>query len=125
AAERGIEENSAQLSGAESAVAEIAETRETRLLEVNTLETDLRARRKALSDLHDARGKEEVRQTQMQLKIESIAEHVMRRYQVDLREFVPDSYAFTKTFRAQLKQRGKSEPDDTEAFDEAPLREII
>ncbi len=125
AAERGIEENSAQLSGAESAVAEIAETRAARLLEVNTLETDLRARRKALSDLHDARGKEEVRQTQMQLKIESIAEHTMRRYQVDLREFAPDSYAFTKTFRAQLKQRGKSEPDDTEALDEAPLREII
>jgi chromosome segregation protein len=125
AAERGIDENSAQLSGAEAAVAEIAETRAARLAEVNTLETDLRARRKGLSDLHDARGKEEVRQTQMQLKVESIAEHVMRRYQVDLRELAPDSYAFTKTFRAQLKQRGKSEPDDAEAFDEAPLREII
>ena len=35
----------------------------------------------------------------MQLKIESLAEHVMRRYQVDLREFAPDRYAFTKTLQ--------------------------
>ena len=76
---------------------------------MNELETDLRARRKALSDLHEARGKEEVRQTQMQLKIENLAEHVMRRYQVDLREFAPDRYAFNKTYRAQIKQRGKCE----------------
>ena len=93
------------------------------------MEADLRNRRKALSDLHDARGKEEVRQTQMQLKIENLAEHVMRRYQVDLREFAPDRYAFTKTYRAQMKSRGKSEaePANEEAaeFDEAQLREMI
>ena len=65
----------------------------------------------------------------MQLKIESLAEHVMRRYQVDLREFTPDRYAFTKTLRAQLKQRGKSEgetiTDDAADFNEAELREVI
>ena len=105
AAERLIEENSTQLSRAESAVAQVAETRAAHLAGVNTLESDLRTRRRALSDLHEARGKEEVRQTQMQLKIENVAEHVMRRYQVDLREFAPDRYAFTKIFRAQIKQR--------------------
>ena len=92
-------------------MAEVAATRAARLAEVNNIESDLRGRRKALSDLHEARGKEEVRQTQMQLKIESLAEHVMRRYQVDLREFAPDRYAFTKTFRAQIKQRGNGEID--------------
>jgi chromosome segregation protein len=127
AAERSIEENRAELSQAETAVAKVAETRAAHLAEVNELESDLRTRRKALSDLHEARGKEEVRQTQMQLKIDSLAEHVMRRYQVDLREFAPDRYAFTKTFRAQIRQRGKAEtPNDDEAsFDEAELREII
>jgi chromosome segregation protein len=129
AAERSIEEKSTELSGAESAAMQIAEKRAARLTEVNTLESDLRVRRKALSDLHDARGKEEVRQTQMQLKIESLAEHVMRRYQVDLREFSPDRYAFAKTFRAQIKQRGKSEPEaaaeEAADFDQAQLREII
>ncbi|MEO8439466.1 MAG: chromosome segregation protein SMC [Spartobacteria bacterium] len=128
AAERAIGEKSAELSGAEAAVLAIAEKRAARLAQVNNLEADLRARRKALNDLHDARGKEEVRQTQMQLKMESLAEHVMRRYQVDLREFAPDRYAFTKTFRAQVKQRSKPEStatDDTAELDETQLREII
>jgi chromosome segregation protein len=129
AAERSIKENSAELSRAESVVAEVSATRAAHLAEVNTLESDLRGRRKALSDLHEARGKEEVRQTQMQLRIESLAEHVMRRYQVDLHEFAPDRYAFTKTFRAQIKQRGKPEietaEDDAAALDDAQLREII
>ena len=129
AAERSIEENSAELFRAESAVAEVAATRAAHLTEVNTLESDLRGWRKALSELHEARGKEEVRQTQIQLKIENLAEHVMRRYQIDLHEFAPDRYAFSKTFRAQIKQRGKAEietaPADATAFDETQLREII
>jgi chromosome segregation protein len=128
-AERSIEEKNVELSGAESAVTEITGKRAARLTEVNDLESELRTRRKALSDLHEKRGKEEVRQTQMQLKIESLAEHVMRRYQVDLREFAPDRYAFTKTLRAQLKQRGKPEgetiTDDATVLNEAELREVI
>ncbi len=129
AAEQSIEEKSGELITAESAVNEIAARRAERLAEVNHLESDLRNRRKALSDLHDARGKEEVRQTQMQLKIESLAEHVTRRYQVDLREFSPDRYAFAKTYRAQMKQRGKAETetsaDEAAEFDETQLREMI
>jgi len=127
AAERSIEENSAELSIAESAVAQITETRAGRLAEVNALEAKLRAERKSLSDLHEARGKEEVRQTQMQLKIDNLSEHVMRRYQVDLREFSADRYAFTKTLRAQIKQRGAeiSPNEDPAALDESQLVEII
>ncbi len=123
ATEEAIESENTELSVAEATVVEITRTRAVRLAEVNTLEADLRGRRKALSDLHDARGKEEVRQTQVQLKIENLSEHVMRRYQVDLGEFAPDRYAFTKTFRAQIKQRGKAEEE--EAVDETQLREII
>ncbi|MGH8093838.1 MAG: chromosome segregation protein SMC [Chthoniobacterales bacterium] len=128
-AERAIEEGSTALSSAEAGVAEIANRRVARLAKVNDLEVDLRKGRKSLSDLHDARGKEEIRQTQTQLKIENLAEHVMRRYQVDLREFAPDRYAFNKTFRAQIKQRGKTEleavADDATALDEEQLRQII
>ena len=126
AAESAIEESNLRLAGAETAVAEIAETRAARLAAVNDLEADLRARRKAVSELHEARGKEEVRQTQIQLTIENLVEHVMRRYQTDLREFSPDRYAFTKTYRAQIKQRGKAEAEtSTEEFDESRLRELI
>ena len=127
AAEEAIEEGRNALSKAEAAVAEIANTRAAQLAEVNHLEADLRGRRKGLNDLHDARGKEDVRQTQLQLRIENLSEHVMRRYQVDLREFAPDRYAFTKTYRAQIKLRGKPDASAEESidFDEGQLREMI
>jgi chromosome segregation protein len=129
AAENAIEENQATLSTAEAAVEKITATRATRLAGINDLESNLRSHRKELSDLHESRGKEEVRQTQAQLKIENLAEHVMRRYQVDLREFAPDRYAFTKTYRAQIKQRGMTEAatgsEETAEFQEQTLREII
>ncbi len=126
AAERAIEENNVNLTRAEAAVAEIAQTRAARLAEVNELEADLRVRRKALSELHDARGKEEVRQTQIQLKMENLAEHVMRRYQIDLREFAVDRYAFIKSYRAQIKQRGKAEAETaTEQIEEEQLRLLV
>jgi chromosome segregation protein len=121
AAEESIATDSAELSAAESAVSEIAATRSNRLAEVNLLEADLRTRRKSLSEMHDARGREEVRQTQVQLKIDNLTEHVMRRYQLDLREFAPDRYAFTKTLHAQLKREEKSE----EELDEAQLTQMI
>ncbi|HEY1769943.1 MAG TPA: chromosome segregation protein SMC [Chthoniobacterales bacterium] len=127
AAEKSIAQTSIELAAAESAVTEIVATRASRLTNVNAIEHDLRARRKSLSELHDARGKEEVRQTQLQLKIENLSEHVMRRYQIELRDFSPDRYAFTKVYRAQIKQRGKPEAETAEAenFDSAQLREII
>ena len=68
-------------------------------------ESQVRALRDSLNDLRDLRGKQEVRQTQLQLRIENLAEHVMRRYQVDLRAFTPDAYAFQKTFSVVTKRR--------------------
>ena len=127
-AERAIEDNQSALSKAESEVDQIAAARGEKLTEVNELEARLRTQRKTLSDLHDARGKEEVRQTQIQLKIENLADHVMRRYQVDLREFAPDRFGFTKTYRAQLKQRGREEAISGEAsaeFQEETVRELV
>ena len=122
AAEESIAADSGELELADAAVHEVTATRATHLTEVNRLEADLRMQRKALSDLHDARGKEEVRQTQLELKIENIAEHAMRRYQVDLREFSPDHYAFTKTLHAQLK---RSDTQAGEQVDEAQVTAII
>ena len=63
--------------------------------------------RDALSELHDRRGQEQVRQSQLQMKIDHLAERVAQRYQVDLRGFQADQPAFEKTLRAQLKQRSK------------------
>ena len=76
------------------------------------MEMHLRALRNSLSELHDSRSKHQVRETQLQLQINNVAEHISRRYQIDLRESAPDQAAFEKTLRAQLKRRqgGSSAP---------------
>ena len=108
AAEAAIEVDTAKAKQIEVSVAEISTRRALHSTKVNALEAEHRSARKSLSDLHDARGKQEVRQTQLQLRIENLTEHVSHRYQIDLGSFVSDQYAFTKTLRAQLKRREKT-----------------
>jgi chromosome segregation protein len=104
-AEARITAHASELEAAEGNVAALTEERSTRLTLVTEQESQLRGLRDSLNDLRDLRGKEEVRQTQLQLRIENLAEHVMRRYQIDLRAFTTDAFAFQKTLRAQLKRR--------------------
>ncbi|PYJ74718.1 MAG: hypothetical protein DME72_01965, partial [Verrucomicrobia bacterium] len=71
--------------------------------------------RNSLSELHDARSKHQVRETQLQLQIDNVAEHISRRYQLDIRESAPDQVAFEKTLQAQLKRRGGSSAPSLDA----------
>ncbi|MBA2744444.1 MAG: hypothetical protein H0U43_09110 [Chthoniobacterales bacterium] len=104
-AEASLESQAAELAAAEENVAGFAQERSTRLAAVNSLETELRGVRNSLNELHDSRGKEQVRQTQLLLRVENLVEHVTRRYHVDLREISRDQYAFQTTLRVQLKRR--------------------
>ncbi len=104
-AEAAIEKQTEQCAAAEKTVASIVEQRAQQHMAVTALEAELRGARNSLNDLRDLRGKQEVRQTQLQLQIENLAEHVSRRYQVDLRDFKTDQFAFQKTLNAQLKRR--------------------
>jgi chromosome segregation protein len=108
-AEGRISGQSSELEAAEKNVATLTDERSGRLTVVNEKESQLRNLRNSLNDLRDQRGKEEVRQTQLQLRIENLAEHVMRRYQVDLRAFTADPYAFQKTLSVITKKRAKPE----------------
>ncbi|MGI9089356.1 MAG: chromosome segregation protein SMC [Chthoniobacterales bacterium] len=108
-AQAALESQAGELATAEENVAAIAEERAGRLSAINQLETELRAVRNSLNELHDFRGQEQVRQTQLQLRVDNLLEHVTRRYQVDLREFSADQYGFQKTLRAQLKKRESAE----------------
>ncbi len=104
-AEAKILSETAQLEKAGAIVTELAEDRRTHLTAVNEQESQVRTLRDSLNDLRDLRGKQEVRQTQLQLRIENLAEHVMRRYQIDLRTFTTDAFAFQKTFSVLTKRR--------------------
>jgi chromosome segregation protein len=107
-AEAAIQKQTAQRAELEATVATFASRRTECLSTTNEMETHLRALRNSLSDLHDSRSKHQVRDTQLQLQIDNLAEHISRRYQLDLRESAPDQVAFEKTLRAQLKRRGGS-----------------
>ncbi|HEX8489964.1 MAG TPA: hypothetical protein VF626_03000, partial [Chthoniobacterales bacterium] len=108
-AEGKIKAHASELEAAEQNAAALAQERGARLTVVTEQEAQLRALRDSLNDLRDLRGKEEVRQTQLQLRIENLAEHVMRRYQIDLRAFTRDGFAFQKTLSVVTKRRGSME----------------
>ncbi len=135
-AEAQISQQSSELESAEQNAAALADQRTARLAVVNEQEAELRKLRDSLNDLRDSRGKAEVRQTQLQLRIENLLEHVTRRYQVDLREFATDSFAFQKTLSVIIKRRAKSEAGEIDGeppveqptgapMDEANLEQII
>ena len=111
-AEAKILGQTSELEAAGEAVEALAEERRARLAAVNEQESQVRTLRDSLNDLRDLRGKQEVRQTQLQLRIENLAEHVMRRYQIDLRAFTTDAFAFQKTLSVVTKRRaGGSTPN--------------
>jgi chromosome segregation protein len=126
-AEARINEHASELDAAEQKAAALAEQRGARLSTVAEQEARLRTLRDSLNDLRDSRGKEEVRQTQLQLRLENLVEHVTRRYQLNLREFTADTFAFQKTLSVIAKKRAKPELEGgapaTSAGVEAPTDE--
>jgi chromosome segregation protein len=131
-AEARINDHASELDAAEQKAAVLAEQRGARLSTVSEQEARLRGLRDSLNDLRDSRGNEEVRQTQLQLRLENLVEHVMRRYQIDLREFTADTFAFQKTLSVLTKKRAKPEleggapatPSSEPAADAADSQEL-
>jgi chromosome segregation protein len=103
-AESAIEKQTEQRADLERALAALIEQRRERSTTMNEAESNLRTIRNLLNDLRDSRSKEQVRQAELQLKIDNLTERVSRRYQINLREFSPDHFAFVKTLRAHLKR---------------------
>ena len=108
-AESAIEKQTGHRVDLEGALASLIEQRRDRSTTMNEAESKLRTSRNSLNDLRDSRSKEQVRQAELQLKIDNLTERVSRRYQINLREFSPDQAAFEKTLRAQLKRNDRVE----------------
>jgi len=100
-----IKSQTAQREHAEANAVKIAELRATQLSSISDREGDLRRLRDSLGQLQDRRAQRQVRESQLQMKIDNLAEHISRSYQIDLRGFVVDRPAFEKVLRAQLKRR--------------------
>jgi chromosome segregation protein len=108
-AESAIEKQTGQRADLEGTLGALTEQRRERSTMMGEAELNLRTIRNSLNDLRDSRSKEQVRQAELQLKIDNLTERVSRRYQINLREFSPDQFAFEKTLRAQLKRNDKVE----------------
>ncbi len=111
-AEAAIEKRTTECAELEATVSALTNQRAEHSSVMNKTESDLRAIRNSLNELHDLRSKQQVRESQLQMQIDNLAEHVSRRYHIDLRTFSLDKAAFEKTLRVQLKrhQGGSSAP---------------
>jgi len=103
-AEAAIKEQTARAAEEEAKAAGISSQRTERMSAVQKSEAELRKLRDSLSELQENRGHQQVRESQLQMQIDNLAENVSRRYQVDLRAFNSDEAEFGKTLRAQLKR---------------------
>ena len=103
-----IEDWTREREKAQHITAMTAEQRGARLTAMAKREADLRQLRDSLGELQNSRAQQQVRQSQLQMKIDNLTEHIARAYQVDLDRFVPDEAAFEKTLRAQMKRKSEN-----------------
>jgi chromosome segregation protein len=104
-----IKNQTAQREEAEANALKVAEQRATRVAAISNCETELRRSRDSLGELQDSRAQRQVRESQLQMKIDNLADHISRSYHIDLRALTPDEQAFEKTLSAQTKRSEKLE----------------
>ena len=107
--EKLIETQTEQRAKAEANSAKIASERVTRLAAVSDRESELRRVRDSLGELQERRAQAQVRESQFQMKIDNLLGHISRSYQIDLRGFTADRFAFEKVLRAQVKKRANTD----------------
>ncbi|MEO8206891.1 MAG: hypothetical protein ABI615_11980, partial [Chthoniobacterales bacterium] len=73
------------------------------------LEVTLRNSRRQITELQEQKGRLEVRNTQLDMRLESLVENIQRRYQIQISEFQPDSYALLCALREQKKKEKEEE----------------
>jgi chromosome segregation protein len=97
--EANMERLRSSIGDAEEAVSALQEERSSVVAAAQESAERLRLVRREQSLAVEQRGAIEVRVTQLELKANAIAEHIQKRYQVELREFTPDGYALGACLR--------------------------
>ena len=104
AAEETIASATAELNRAEAAVAALAAERAELAATAESLEATLRERRGAVSGLQARRGAEEVREAELRLRQENLAERLEGKYHLDLRLFVPQPATYEAVLAARARE---------------------
>ena len=100
-----IEAARERLIDAEKEVTLLGEERASMVSEAEEIEGTLRILRRQVSECAEQRGQHEVRCTQLQLRIDNLAEHMQRRHQIEIRDFQPDTYLLLTSLREINKKR--------------------
>jgi chromosome segregation protein len=99
-----IEQLQGEKSEAEAEVNRLLQDRTQQIAALEAVDLNLRQLRKQLTDCQEMRGRQEIKSTQSNLRLEHIREHVAHRYHVDLSSLEPDWYAFQVCLREQRKR---------------------
>jgi chromosome segregation protein len=127
-----IESARGRLVDAEAEVTRLGEQRAAMVGEAEEIESSLRILRRQLSECTEQRGQQDVRRTQLQLRIDNLSEHMQRRHQVEIRDFQPDTYLLLSSLRELGKRRktaddaapeGSEQP--AEAAPETPIAPVV
>jgi chromosome segregation protein len=113
--EQAIQAQTRRREEVQANAAKISEQRSTRVAAISGSETELRRLRDSLGELQDGRSQRQVRGSQLQMKIDNLADHISRSYHIDLRAFATGETALEKVLRAQVKRSEKLEGGDPAA----------
>ncbi len=118
--EANLEVLRSQVGSAESNVSSLLEQRAGIAAAAEQAANDLRILRTQLSQCHDQRSKLEVRQSQLEMRIGALTDHIQKRYQLDLRDFVRDLPALQLSIREATKRQRNPNASDSDSADDAP-----
>ncbi len=85
--EGNLEGLRARVGESEGEVATLLEQRASIAASVEQMANDLRIHRNQLSECHNQRSRLEVKQSQVEMKVNALVEHIQKRYQVDIARF--------------------------------------
>ncbi|MDB4467838.1 chromosome segregation protein SMC [Verrucomicrobiales bacterium] len=118
------------VSQSEAEVAEVDEkllassdSRKAAQQEVRELEDLLAQKNQERSTVQEQRGREEVRTTQLDLRVESITASITERYQVEIENFRPDAHQLLLALESQKarNRRSRSNKIEESVVTEAPV----
>jgi chromosome segregation protein len=104
-----------QVTEGEAQVAEVIEERAGVAGAVEELANTLRVLRHRLSEAHDQRSRLEVKQTQLEMKLAALVEHIQKRYQIDLSTFERDLHGLRVAIRDHAKRQRNGGASDASA----------
>jgi chromosome segregation protein len=123
--EANLERLRGEVGEGESGVAALIEERAGISAAVEEIANTLRILRHQLSEAHDRRSRVEVRQTQLEMKLSALTEHIQKRYQLDLAAFECDLHGLRVAVREQAKRQARSggEAEEVPAASSSPTSE--